>query len=96
MESTVVHWGSICIMAKKMQTTIVCWDNGKQNGSYYSMLGSTGIMENRMETITVYWDSIGIMENKNGYYYSVLGESNYATEEAIGAMIIGINSSVPC
>ena len=32
-----------------------------------------------METITVDWDSIGIMENENGNYYSLLGETNYAT-----------------
>ena len=43
METTIVCWGYLGIMEKKMETTIVCWgylgDNGKENGNYYSMLG---------------------------------------------------------
>ena len=35
------------------------WDNGKENGSYCSMLGLywgyIGIMEKKMETTVVYW-----------------------------------------
>ena len=31
------------------------WDNGKENGNYYSILGlCIGIMEKKMETIIVY------------------------------------------
>ena len=35
--------------------TLIYWDNGKENGSYYNILGLyigdyIGIMENRMET----------------------------------------------
>ena len=41
METTVVYWGYIGIMEKKMETTIVYWglywDNGKENGNYYSI-----------------------------------------------------------
>ena len=36
--TTIVYWGSIGIMEKKMETTIVYWgynrDNGKWNGNY--------------------------------------------------------------
>ena len=43
METTIVYWGYIGIMEKEMETTIVYWglywDNGKQNGNYYSILG---------------------------------------------------------
>ena len=47
METTIVYWGYIGIMEKKMETTIVyrglywgyIWDNGKENGNYYSILG---------------------------------------------------------
>ena len=37
METTIVHWGCIGIMEKKMETTIVHW-------------GCIGIMEKNMET----------------------------------------------
>ena len=43
METTIVYWGHIGIMEKKMETTIVYWgyigENGKENGNYYSILG---------------------------------------------------------
>ena len=43
MEATIVCWGYIGIMEKKMEATIAYWglygDNGKENGSYYSILG---------------------------------------------------------
>ena len=43
VETTIVSWGYIGIMEKKMETTIVnwglYWDNGKENGNYYSKLG---------------------------------------------------------
>ena len=55
MEATVVYWGLyggklpynigvyMGIMEKKMEAIIVYWgsygDNGKENGSYYSILG---------------------------------------------------------
>ena len=36
------YWGYIGIMENEMETTIVywgyIWDNGKENGNYYSML----------------------------------------------------------
>ena len=50
METTIVYWGNIGIMEKKMETTIVYW-------------GNIGIMEKKMETTIVYWCNIGIMEN---------------------------------
>ena len=48
METTIVYWGLygvyMGIMENKMETTIVYWglygDNGKENGNYYSILGS--------------------------------------------------------
>ena len=48
METTIVYWGYIGIMAKKMETTIVYW-------------GYIGIMEKKMETIVVCWGYIGVM-----------------------------------
>ena len=30
------------------------WDNGKENGNYYSILGYIGIMEKKMEITVVY------------------------------------------
>ena len=42
METTIVYWGYIGIMEKKMETTILGLgfsDNGKENGNYYSILG---------------------------------------------------------
>ena len=43
METTIVNWGYNGIMEKKMETTIVnwglYWDDGKENGNYYSKLG---------------------------------------------------------
>ena len=50
METTIVYWGYIGIMEKKMETTIVYWGfirvilglywyNGKENGNYYRILG---------------------------------------------------------
>ena len=47
MEPTVVYWGLyIGTMEKKMETTIVYWgvywDNGKENGNYYCILGVYG------------------------------------------------------
>ena len=38
METTIVYWGSLGIMEKKMETTVLlglCRDNGKENGNYY-------------------------------------------------------------
>ena len=49
METTIVYWGYIGIMEKRMETTIVYW-------------GYIGIMEKRMETTIVYCGYIGIME----------------------------------
>ena len=37
METTIVYWGYIEIMEKKLETTMVCW-------------GYPGIMETKMET----------------------------------------------
>ena len=42
METTIVYWGYIGIMEKKMETTIVYW-------------GYIGIMEKKMETTIVYY-----------------------------------------
>ena len=42
MEITIVYWGYIGIMEKKMETTIVYW-------------GYIGIIENEMKTTIVYW-----------------------------------------
>ena len=43
METTIVYWGNIGIMEKKMETSIVYWGNigimEKINGNYYSILG---------------------------------------------------------
>ena len=52
-------------MEKKKETTIVSWglywDNGGENGNYYSILGL--YWDNgKMETTIVYWGYIGIME----------------------------------
>ena len=44
METTIVHWGNIGIMEKKMETTIV-------------HRGNIGIMA-KMETTIVYWGNI--------------------------------------
>ena len=39
-----VYWGNIGIMENQMETTIVSWgvyrDNGKENGSYHSIIGA--------------------------------------------------------
>ena len=38
METTIVYWGYVGIMEKKMETTILLVlyrDNGKANGNYY-------------------------------------------------------------
>ena len=40
METTIVYWGYVGIMEKKMETTIVYW-------------GYVGIMEKKMETIEI-------------------------------------------
>ena len=43
METTIVYSGYIEILEKKTETTIVYsglyWDNGEENGNYYSILG---------------------------------------------------------
>ena len=43
METTIVYWGYIGIMEKKMETTRVYWGcigiMEKENGNYYSILG---------------------------------------------------------
>ena len=42
METTIVYWGYIGMMEKKMETTSILGlykDNGKENGNYYSILG---------------------------------------------------------
>ena len=43
METTIVYWGYTGIMEKKMETTTVYWglywNNGKENGNYYNILG---------------------------------------------------------
>ena len=37
------------------------WDNGKEHGNYYSILGlCIGITEKKMETIIVYWGYFGL------------------------------------
>ena len=51
MEATIIYWGYI-------------GNNGKENGSYYNMLGHIGIMEKKMEATIIYWGYIGIMEKK--------------------------------
>ena len=51
METTIVYWGYIGKMEKKMETTIVYW-------------GYIGKMEKKMETTIVYWGYIGKMEKK--------------------------------
>ena len=41
------------------------WDNGKEHGNHYSILGFyrgyIGIMGKKMETITVCWGYIGVI-----------------------------------
>ena len=44
METTTRYMGYIGIMEKNMEITIiywgyVCWDNGKEHGNYYDILG---------------------------------------------------------
>ena len=50
------YWNGICCEH---------WDNGKEIGNYYSILGlyggNIGIMEKKMETIIVYWGYIGVI-----------------------------------
>ena len=48
METTIIHWGSIGIMEKTMETTIAYWRS----------------REEKMETTIVYWGSIGITEKE--------------------------------
>ena len=50
METTIVYWGYIGIMEKKMQTTIVYWG--------YNI----GTMEKKMETTVVYWGHVGVIQ----------------------------------
>ena len=51
------------------------WDNGKENGNWFCILGlywdNIGIMEKKMETTSVYWGYFGIMEKKmeTGFVY---------------------------
>ena len=45
METTIVYWGYIGIMGKKMETTIVHW-------------GYIGIMEKKMETTLSFFDGV--------------------------------------
>ena len=51
METTIIYWGYMGIMEKKMEPTIVYW-------------GFIGMVEKKMETTIVYWGYIGIMETK--------------------------------
>ena len=46
METTILYWGYIGVMEKKMETIILglYWGNGKENGNYYIILG-------------LYWDN---------------------------------------
>ena len=39
MVTTIVYWGYIGILEKKMETMGLCRDNGKGNGNYYGILG---------------------------------------------------------
>ena len=58
METTVVYWGYIGIMEKKMKTTVVYWGyigimNGKENGNYYVSLPSVVVTEQLATVIIV-------------------------------------------
>ena len=73
METTLVYWGHIGMMEKKMDTTLVHW-------------GHIGMMEKKMDTAIAYWGNIGMMANKmettlaywgengreNGNYYTTI------------------------
>ena len=50
MEATVVYWGNIGIMEKKMETTIVNWGN----------IGQMEMTSKLLYYIGVYWGYIGI------------------------------------
>ena len=50
METTIVHWGYIGIMEKKMETTIACW----------GYVGIMVIMEKKMEA------TLGLQLEKEG------------------------------
>ena len=79
METAIVYWGSIGILEKRNGNCYrilgFYWDNGKEKSKLLSYVGgSIGIMEKNMETTTVYWCSIGIMEKKNRNCYRILGD----------------------
>ena len=41
---------------------VVYWENGKENGNYFGLLGlHIGIMEKKMETTIVYWGLFGVL-----------------------------------
>ena len=40
------------------------WDNGNENGNYYSILGLYPTTSSNMESTIVSWECIGIMERK--------------------------------
>ena len=66
LETTIIYWGYIGIMEKRMETTIVYWGYigimEKRMETTIVYWGYTGIMEKKMETTIVYWGYIGIME----------------------------------
>ena len=39
METPMVHWGYIGILEQNMESTIVYWGYGKENGNYSNILG---------------------------------------------------------
>ena len=69
METTVVFFLHNAALTTRAHIGVVVysilgiyWDNGKENGNYYSMSGIyIGIMEKKMETTVVYWGSSYIL-----------------------------------
>ena len=68
MEATIVYWGYIGIMEKKMEATIVYWGYigimDKKMEATIAYWGYIGKMEKKMETTIVYWGCIGKIEKK--------------------------------
>ena len=64
MEAIIVHWGSIGIMEKKMETIIMenrmekRMENEMETRDMGKYCGYLGIMEKKMETTKVHWGSI--------------------------------------
>ena len=77
METTIICWGYIGIMEKKMETTIICW-------------GYIGIMENKMETTIMENQMEKKMENEMEYIGVFMKDSGslLAKEVQNGAVVI--------